>query len=108
MAVENKKETVTKAKKVKKAGLVKKPLPVNVLVIALVVVLLARIFVTYLPSHKIDIGVLKWEIGYLADNPLKNFDKDVHFVYGPVYAYCLWMAGEVVKAFRLVFKGRSS
>jgi Gpi18-like mannosyltransferase len=97
---------VTNNKQVKKAGLVKSPLPVNVLIIALVVVFLARIFLTYLPSHKIDIGVLKWEIGYLADNPLKNFDKDVHFVYGPVYAYCLWIAGEIVKAFSLGVQGQ--
>lgn len=101
MSEEIKKVTVKKNKKVKNTDLVKSPLPVNVLIMAIVIVLFARVLLTFLPSHKIDIGVLKWEIGYLADNPLKNFDTDVHFVYGPVYAYFLWFSGEIVRLFSL-------
>ncbi|NLD49152.1 MAG: hypothetical protein GX660_18485, partial [Clostridiaceae bacterium] len=69
----------------KKAVSMEKPLSKNILWAISALVILIRILTTLLPSHKIDISVLKWEIGYLADNPLNVFDIYVHFVYGPVY-----------------------
>lgn len=85
----------------KKAVSMEKSLSKNILWAISALVILIRILTTLLPSHKIDISVLKWEIGYLADNPLNVFDIYVHFVYGPVYAYFLWISGEITRAFSL-------
>lgn len=99
----NNKKDATKSKnsKVINKGLQEKPIAKNKIVILIIILFIARILLTLLPSHKIDIGFLKWEISYLANNPLKNFNTDVHFVYGPVYAFCLWISGAIVKTFTL-------
>ncbi len=91
----------SKNKNVQKVGLQEKPIARNKTILIVIALLIARVLLTLLPSHKIDIGFLKWEVSYLGNNPLKNFTTDIHFVYGPVYAFFLWISGAIVKAFTL-------
>lgn len=90
-----------KSKSLKDVEISKKPVALNILFITLIGVIIVRALMCFLPSHKIDIGVLKWELSYLADNPLENFTTDVHFVYGPLYAFLLWISGHIVKLFSI-------
>jgi len=88
-------------KNLKKASIEEKPLEKNKIAMILIVLLIVRVLLTLLPSHKIDIGFLKWEISYLGNNSLKNFTTDIHFVYGPIYAFFLKMSAIIVKTFSL-------
>jgi Gpi18-like mannosyltransferase len=84
----------------------RKPIAINILFIALLGIIIVRGLMCFLPSHKIDIGVLKWELSYLANNPLENFTTDVHFVYGPLYAFLLYISGNIVEFFSIPEMGQ--
>ncbi|MFH1841141.1 MAG: hypothetical protein ABH807_03245 [Candidatus Shapirobacteria bacterium] len=62
------------------------------------VVLIARLLLTLLPSHKVDMGGYNYWSHYLADRGFSGI-YETHLVYGPAYLYLLFISGKVASFF---------
>ena len=57
-------------------------------------VLITRLLLTSLPSHKVDMGGYNYWSHYLADRGFEGI-YETHLVYGPAYLYLLFIFGKV-------------
>ncbi len=79
-------------------------LPLRYLVVILIIAVIIRMLLNFLPCYKIDMGGYRYWSDYLANKGFGNFPnfyRDVHCVYGPVYMYFLWATGKIVHLFSL-------
>lgn len=92
----------TSAKNTKKRSWfseVKKPIPLEALLIAGAAVILIRLLLTAIPSYQVDMGGYRAWSSYLAEKGPKGLYEAYHIVYAPAYMYLLWITGIIAKAF---------
>jgi Gpi18-like mannosyltransferase len=77
---------------------VQKPLSSNTMLIVGIIMIVARILLTLLPSHKIDMGGYNYWSHYLADKGFAGI-YNTHLVYGPAYLYLLYISGKIASIF---------
>jgi len=62
-------------------------------------VIIARILLTLLPSHKVDMGGYNYWSHYLSERGFQGFYESLHVVYAPVYMYLLLISGKIGSIF---------
>jgi Gpi18-like mannosyltransferase len=65
----------------------------------IVAVIIIRILLTMLPSHRVDMGMYNYWSHYLADQGLAGFYNSSHIVYAPFYMYFLMISGKIASLF---------
>ncbi len=71
------------------------------MLLVILLAVIARLFLTLLPSYRIDMEGYKAWSKYLAANGAAGFYETYHVVYGPVYLYLLAITGKLVSLFSL-------
>lgn len=66
--------------------------------IVVFVVLITRVLITLLPSHKVDMGMYNYWSHFLADKGFTGIYEN-HLVYGPAYLYLLFISGKLASIF---------
>jgi len=62
-------------------------------------VVIVRILLTLLPSHKVDMGGYNYWSHYLAERGFQGFYESLHVVYAPFYMYLLLISGKIASFF---------
>ncbi|MGB9911678.1 MAG: hypothetical protein ACPLKP_03750 [Microgenomates group bacterium] len=74
----------------------KKFLGSNIIILIVFLSVFVRFSLTFLPSHRVDMGGYNFWSHYLADRGFQGIYQ-THLVYGPAYLYLLLISGEVAK-----------
>jgi len=62
-------------------------------------VVIVRILLTLLPSHKVDMGGYNYWSHYLSERGFQGFYESLHVVYAPFYMYLLLISGKIASFF---------
>ncbi len=83
----------------KKPGLLSKIPEFSITIVAAVIII--RILLSFLPSHRVDMGMYNYWSHYLADRGYAGFYESSHIVYAPFYMYFLQISGKIASIFHV-------
>jgi Gpi18-like mannosyltransferase len=94
-----------KSNPIKKRDL-SKSLPLETMGLVLIAVVIIRILISQIMSHKIDMNMYVMWSNTLAEKGFTGFYNSSHIVYGPIYMYMLMISGKIASFFSITGLGQ--